>query len=78
MGSFEQKVFGPLGSEFCLYFYYLSVFGFALIILTFISYIWIGISKKLGFSHYLHMIFLMIVYFIFYFQSRLLYTMCVK
>jgi len=74
----EQTIFGSFGKEYCAYFYYLSIFGFALMIMTIVSYIWIGISKKLGFNHYVKMFFLALTYFIFYFQNRLLYTMCIK
>jgi len=78
MASTEQSIFGHLGSEYCIYFYYLSIFGFALMIMTVVSYVWIGIAKKLGFRHYLQMVSAALVYFIFYFQNRLLYTMCMK
>jgi hypothetical protein len=78
MTSVEKSIFGPLGPKFCLYFYYLSIFGFALMIITFISFLWIGISKKMDSHHYLQMFYVALVYFIFYFQNRLLYTMCVK
>jgi hypothetical protein len=74
----DQSIFGPLGTEYCVYFYYLSVFGLALMILTIISNLWIGISRKLGFRHYLQMVSAALIYFIFYFQNRLLYTMCQK
>ena len=74
----EKSIFGPLSSEYCVYFYYLSIFGFALMIMTVVSYVWIGIAKKLDFRHYVQMFFGALVYFIFYFQNRLLYTMCMK
>lgn len=78
MASLEQTLFGPLGQQFCLYFYYLSIFAFAFMILTIISFVWIGISNKLGAKHYIHMFYLALIYFVFYFQNRLLYSMCSK
>lgn len=78
MATLEQTLFGPLDSKYCFYFYYLSIFGFAFLILFVISSLWIGISKKLGFKFYSNMIVISLIYFIFYFQNRLLYSMCSK
>jgi len=78
MSTIEQYIFGTLGTEYCQYFYYLSIFNFSLMIMTIVSYLWIGIAKKLDTRHYIQMFFLALVYFIFYFQNRLLYTICVK
>lgn len=73
-----DTLFGPLGPQYCMYFFYLSVFGFALMIMAVVSSLYIGISKKLGAKYYISMIFVSLTYFIFYFQNRLLYTMCAK
>lgn len=78
MATLEQTLFGPLDSGYCLYFYYLSIFGFAFLILFVISSLWIGISKKLGFKFYSNMFVISLIYFVFYFQNRLLYSMCSK
>lgn len=78
MNSIEETLFSPLDKKYCLYFYYLSIFAFAFIIITIISFMWIGISNKLGMKHYIHMIYLALIYFVFYFQNRLLYSMCSK
>lgn len=73
-----SSIFSPLHKEFCIYFYYLSVFGFALLIFTLLSAIVVTIVKKKGFDFVLQMILLSLGYFIFYFQNRLLYSMCVN
>ena len=73
-----DTLFGPLGPQYCAYFFYLSVFGFALMIMAVVSSLYIGITKKLGAKYYISMIFVALTYFIFYFQNRLLYTMCSK
>ena len=74
-----NSLFSPLDKQYCLYFYWLSVIGFVCVILTIVSFMWIGLSKKLGFEHYLHMISLALGYFIFgYFHNRLLYSICVR
>ena len=73
-----STIFSPLDKDFCMYFYYLSVFGFALLIFTLLSAILVTILKKKSFDFVLQMILLSLGYFIFYFQNRLLYSMCVK
>jgi len=73
-----DTLFGPLGPQYCAYFFYLSVFGFALMIMVIVSSLYIGITKKLGLKFYLNMVLVAILYFVFYFQNRLLYTMCSK
>jgi hypothetical protein len=78
MDSFNT-LFSPLDKQYCLYFYWLSVIGFVCVVLTIVSFMWIGVSKKLGAEHYLHMISLALGYFIFgYFHNRLLYSICVR
>ena len=78
MSDTMDILFGPLDRKFCLYFYYLSIFAFAFVILTIISFMWVGISKKLDSRHYIHMFYISLIYFVFYFQNRLLYSMCSK
>lgn len=73
-----SSLFSPLNKEFCIYFYYLSVFGFALLVFTLLSAVALVILKKKGFDFVLQMILLSLGYFIFYFQNRLLYSMCVN
>lgn len=62
----------------CLWFYLLSVIGFILVIFAIISGIYYGITQKKNSSFYLSIFFVSTWYFIFYFQNRLLYSMCVK
>lgn len=78
MSTISDTLFGPLGSQYCAYFSYLSIFGFALMIMVIISSLYIGITKKLGMKFYINMFLVAILYFVFYFQNRLLYTMCLK
>lgn len=73
-----SDVFSPLAKDYCIYFYYLSVLGFASFIFILISTVGIMITKKKGWDFVFHMVFLSLVNFMFYFQNRLLYSMCVK
>uniref|UniRef100_A0A6C0JDD9 Uncharacterized protein n=1 Tax=viral metagenome TaxID=1070528 RepID=A0A6C0JDD9_9ZZZZ len=73
--SFET-VFAPLDVEFCLYFYFLMVIGFAIVVLALVGFLHqLVMSKKPNFSLPLvemgHGL-------LFYFVNRLLYSMCSK
>jgi len=64
--------------DLCLWFYFLSVAGFVLLIVGVITTIVLGITTKQKSSFYLAFLFASLWYLAFYFQNRLLYTMCVK
>jgi hypothetical protein len=75
----QLSLFSPLANrDFCLWFYFLSIAGFVLLAIAVLSAIFIGISKKKDFSFYVQMFFLSLGYLVFYFQNRLLYSMCSK
>ena len=78
MNDIIDNLFSPLGKEYCQFFYYLSVLGFIFMAIVLLLGLFIGITKKKGFSFYLRMLSLALGYGIFYFQNRLLYTMCNK
>jgi len=64
--------------DMCLWFYMLSIIGFVFLVFSLVSGIWYGISKRKDASFYLALVLLSLGYFIFYFQNRLLYSMCSK
>ena len=72
-----DTLFGPLGRDYCLYFYYLSIIGIILLTMLVASTLMVGITKRKGLDFYMQMISIAIGYFIFYFQNRLLHSMCV-
>ncbi len=72
-----DNLFGPLPKSYCLYFYYLSIIGFVLLTLSVIGSISMIISKPRGAAFYMNSLLVAISYLIFYFQNRLLNTMCV-
>jgi hypothetical protein len=78
MNDIIDNLFSPLGKEYCQFFYYLSILGFIFLVIVILSTLFIGISKGKGISFYLKMLSLALGYGIFYFQNRLLYTMCNK
>lgn len=73
-----KDLFSPLSREYCLWFYYLSIIGFAFLVITLVSAIIVGFRKKKGGEYFMTMLMVALTYFIFYFQNRLLYSMCVK
>jgi hypothetical protein len=70
-------LFGPLSREYCLWFYWLAVLGFIFLLLTVISGVMVIFSeKKVKFEMIHSVVMTAIMYGIFYFQNRLLYSMC--
>lgn len=75
--STMQNLFGPLSKEYCLYFYILSIIGMVFLILIVLFALFVGITKRKGFEFYVQMMSAALAYGIFYFQNRLLHSMCV-
>ena len=78
MDSLNDTLFGPLSRQYCIYFYYLSVIGFILLAFVLLSTIYIAIATKRSFSFIYQMFMIALGYAIFYFQNRLLYSMCIN
>lgn len=77
MDNFIQSMFGPLSKDYCFYFYFLSMTGFFLLALLLVTSLIVGISQRKGIDFYYQILTVGIGYAIFYFQNRLLYSMCV-
>ena len=77
---FTDKYFGPLDKSNCAYFYFFSVLGFLLMILAIISTLGYIVSnyKKINYGVLISLFFSCISYFVIYYQSRLLHTMCIN
>lgn len=73
-----QSLFAPLGKEYCMYFYWLSVIGFVFFWFLLLTGVFAGIKGKMPAAHYLHLGMICITYMLLYFQSRLLYSMCTR
>jgi hypothetical protein len=70
--------FSPLGKEWCLYYFFVLVFVFIISLLAVIaSLIEVINLKKKSFSSVLMTLLPILTYAILYFQSRLIYSMCV-
>lgn len=77
MGSTLDYLFGPLSKEYCIWFYFLEIWGFIMVILFLIVSIINGIKKRKSMEYYFYVLVASLTYFVFYFQNRLLHTMCV-
>jgi hypothetical protein len=71
-----DNLFGPLGREYCIWFYFLSVLAFISLVLFLVPAVWRGISTKKDIWYFLGVFAVMFSYIIIYFQNRLLYSMC--
>ena len=76
MNDISQSLFGPLTREYCIWFYFLSLFGFIALVLFLVPAIFFGISKRKGAEYYISIFGISVIYVVAYFQNRLLYTMC--
>lgn len=77
MSNINDYLFGPLDKKYCAYFYYLSVIGYVLMLLVLISLIaMLVMDKKTDMKLVMGSVYLVLLYFILYFQSRLLNTVC--
>ena len=72
------NLFGPLGREYCVWFYWLSIMGFVLMATLVISGLAMGIQKKVPEHFWFSLFWSASMYAVFYFQNRLLYSMCVN
>lgn len=77
MSDVMDYLYGPLSKDYCIYFYILSILGFVLLILFLIPAIFMGIMKRKGVDYYFTILGVSFGYAIFYFQNRLLHSMCV-
>jgi len=71
-----NALFGPLSRKYCIWFYWLSIIGFIYLVITIIGALYLLMNKKMNGKYMVQMFGAVSVYLIFYFQNRLLYTMC--
>lgn len=77
MDNIMDTLYGPLPKSYCLYFYYLSIIGFVLLVLSVGGSLFMALSKPRGAHFYTSSLMIAISYLIFYFQNRLLHSMCI-
>ena len=80
MSNFMNTYFGPLGEEYCVYFYALSIFfgiAFVLTVISVVTYMLMHFNK-INMNYIMHAFFLMLNSFLAYLVNRLLHSMCMK
>ena len=80
MNNFMNTYFGPLGEEYCVYFYALSIFfgiAFVLTVISVVTYMLMHFNK-INMNYIMHAFFLMLNSFLAYLVNRLLHSMCMK
>ncbi len=80
MNTFMNEYFGPLGKEYCVYFYFLSIFFFILYVMSLISVIVFIIRhyNKVNLQFIINSIMVLVNTLLGYFVNRLLHTMCIN
>ena len=68
-----DSLFGPFPREYCLYFYFLEIFAFIALVITIITVI----TSYSTFKNKGVLFIILLQPLILYFESRLLYSMCV-
>jgi hypothetical protein len=73
-----NTLFGPLGKEWCLYYFFVLVFVFITYLFVILGcFINVFNLKKITFSSVFMALLPILTYAILYFQSRLIYSICV-
>lgn len=75
-----DKLFGPLGKEWCVYFYILSIVAYVAFILAVFglgAYL-VARYDKLNSNHVFNLAIIIVNTFFVYIGQRLLHTMCVR
>jgi hypothetical protein len=73
-----DTLFGPVSKKYCSLFYYLMVGSFFVYVAMIISAVVWGISHNKGIAFYAVGSLFAFMFFLMYFQIRLLYSMCVR
>jgi len=80
MDNLLSSYFGPLPKEYCVYFYFLSVFFPLMLAVTLVSIVILFFTQtqKINTLFIVNSMFVLINLFLGYFVNRLLNTMCVR
>lgn len=72
-------LFGPLEETYyCNYFLVLTVFGFTFLLASLCIFVYDLFNKKTSWKEFIRIIMISVFYFVFYLQSRILYSICQK
>ncbi len=71
-----ELLFGRLNQDYCLYFYILMIFNFAVLVPCLLLFLLFILKNKITLFSFLNQLFLVFLAFLVYLQSRILYSMC--
>jgi len=71
-----DSLFGPLGKDYCIWFYFLSVFSLISLVIAILPAIFYGIKQGKGVEYYGTLTLGSFNLLVSYFVNRLLYSMC--
>ena len=74
----NSVIVGPIGREYCLYFYIMSIVAIISAALVFIPSVYWGLTHKEGVKYFLMSFANIVLFLLAYLQNRLLYNMCGK
>jgi len=79
MSNIINKIVGPIGEEYCLYFYILSAASlFVFITIILLGFISLFQRNKMDIRSYIYVVLSSIQIFLSYISNRLLYNMCIS
>ena len=73
-----DTLFGPLSKDYCVWFLFLSILGYVLFVIAVITFLYLALTKQRSNAFFLQMGSVCLGYFVFYFQNRLLHSMCMN
>ena len=73
-----ETLFSPLSGDQCTFFYAIMIFTYVFAVLTVVSGVAAGVSSGKGAMFYVSVLSASLYWFILYYISRLLYSMCSK
>ena len=78
MSDFMNNYFGPLSKDYCMYFYFMSIFFFIIMLLGLVGIVSAMIlkPKQINMMFFINAAMLLMNSVLTYFVNRLLYTMC--
>ena len=76
MADINEKLFSALPKDYCVWFYYLSVIGFVWFAIAVVMFGSMALTKRRDTGFYMGAVMSLAAYGVFYFQNRLLHSMC--
>ena len=80
MDNFMHTYFGPLGKEYCVYFYVLSIISGNTFAISVVSVVWYAVMhmNKINTMFVVNAALVIFNTFLAYIANRLLHTMCIR